>query len=44
MFLPIVVYVQHVTPKAGHFWPQDYNLNKLGKGQQGDVTYQISKL
>ena len=23
----------------GHFWPQGYNLNKIGKGSQGDATY-----
>ena len=31
MFSPILVYVKHVTPRAGHFWPQGYNLNKLGR-------------
>ena len=31
---------------GGHFWPQGYNLNKLGRGPLGDAscTYQISKL
>ena len=28
----------------GHFRPQGYNLNKLGRGLLGDATYQISKL
>ena len=28
MFLPILVYVKHVTPGAGHFWPQEHNLKK----------------
>ena len=44
MFLPIYVYVKHVTPGVGPFWPQGYNLNKLVRGPQGDATYQISKL
>ena len=43
MLLPIQAYVKHVTPMAGHFWPQGYNLNKLDIGL-GDATYQISKL
>ena len=29
---------------GGPFWPQGYNLNKLGKGSLGDISYQISKL
>ena len=44
MFLPISVYVKHVTPGAGHIWPQGHNLNKLVRGPQGDATNQISKL
>ena len=44
MFLPILVYVKHVTPGAGPFWLLGYNLNKLGKGLLGDASYQISKL
>ena len=28
----------------GHFWPQGYNLNKLGRGPLGDATCQISRL
>ena len=32
MFLPILVYVKHVTPGRGHFWPQGHNLNKLVRG------------
>ena len=30
-------------PGRGHFWPQGYYLNKLGRGSPGDATYQISK-
>ena len=26
------------------FWPQGYNLNKLGSGPLGDATYQLSRL
>ena len=26
-----------VTPGRGHFWPQGYNLNKLGRGLLGDA-------
>ena len=44
MFLLILVYVKHVTPGVGHFWPHGHNLNKLGRGLLGDATYQISKL
>ena len=47
MFLPIYVYVEHVTPPPpgwGHFWPQGYNLNKFVRDPQGDATYQLSKL
>ena len=29
-----------MTPGRGHFWPQGYNLNKLGKCSPGDATYQ----
>ena len=43
MFLPILVYVKHVTLGQEHFWPQGQNLNKLVRGPQGDATYQISK-
>ena len=32
------------TLERGHYWPQGYNLNKLGRGLLGDATYQISKL
>ena len=27
---------------SGHFWPQGHNLNKLGRSQVCDATYQIS--
>ena len=30
--------------QRGHFWPHGHNLNILGRGQQGDATYQISRL
>ena len=35
MFLPILVYEKHVTPRRGHFWPQGHNLKKLVRGSQG---------
>ena len=44
MFLPILVYVKHVTPGVGSFLPQGHYSNKLVRGLQGDATYQISKL
>ena len=44
MLLSILAYVKHVNPGRGHFKPQGYNLNKLGKGLLGDATYQLSKL
>ena len=40
---PIKAYVKHVTTGWGHFWPQDHNLNNLGKGPLDDVKYQISR-
>ena len=44
MFLPINTYVNSVTLGQGHFWPEGHNLDKLGRGLQGDATYQISRL
>ena len=45
MFFNILAYLKHVTPGAGpFFWPQAYNLYRLGSGSLGDATYQISKL
>ena len=43
MFLPILVYVNHVILGAGHFWPKGHNLIRLVRGPPGDATYQISK-
>ena len=43
-FFPKEAYVKHVTPGAGHFWPQGYNLNKLSISSLGDASYQISRL
>ena len=28
----------------GHFWPHQYNLNKIGRGPLGDASYQIKAL
>ena len=44
MFFPIKDYVKHVPTGVGPFWPQKYNLNKLGSGSLGDASYQISRL
>ena len=27
----------------GHFWPQGYNLNNLGRGPLDEASYQIAK-
>ena len=32
-----------MTPRARQYWPQEHNLNTLGRGLLGDATYQISK-
>ena len=32
------------VPRRGQFWPKRHHMNKLGWSQQGDATYQISKL
>ena len=37
MFLPIKAYVKSVTPGRSHFWPQGYNLSKLGRGLLDDT-------
>ena len=39
---PLLAYVKQMTPRRGHFWPQGYNLNKLGRGPLGDAKHQIS--
>ena len=39
---PLSANVKYVTPGAGPFLPKGHNLNKLGRGPQGDATYQIS--
>ena len=37
--------MKNMSPREqGPFWPQRYNLNKLGKSSPGDATYQISRL
>ena len=38
MVFPIQAYVKHVNPGASQFWPQGYNLNKLGRGSLDDAT------
>ena len=32
MFFSIEVYINMLPRGRGHFWPQGYNLNKLGRG------------
>ena len=38
MVFSIQAYVKHVNPGASQFWPQGYNLNKLGRGSLDDAT------
>ena len=38
---PYISLCKIFDPRAGLFWPQGYNLNKLGRGPLGDATYQI---
>ena len=42
-FFPVWLYVKEVTPGAGPFLPQGYNLNNFGRGPLDEATYQISK-
>ena len=35
--------VKYVTLGAGPFRPKGHNSNKIGRGPQGDATYQISR-
>ena len=37
-------YVKHVTSGVGQFWPQGYNLNRLGRRLLDNASYQISRL
>ena len=41
---PYISLCKTCDPAANLFWPQGYNLNKLGRGPLGDATYQISRL
>ena len=38
IFFLMYAYVKHVTPGAEPFWPQEDNLNKLGRSLLGDAT------
>ena len=38
------MYVKHVPPAWGYFWPHGYNLNKFSRGLLGYATYQTSRL
>jgi hypothetical protein len=33
-----------MTPGAGQFWPQGFNLNNFDRGPKDNIIYQISKL
>ena len=35
--------VKFVTPRTGHFWPQQHNLNHLGKGPLDDAPFLVVK-
>ena len=39
---PYISQLEHVTPRAGHFLPKGYHLNKLSSGLLGDATYRLS--
>ena len=39
----IYAYVNNVPLELAIFWPPGHNLNKLGIGPLGDVTYQIPR-
>ena len=40
---PYIGLCKACDPLGGHFWRQGYDLNKLGRGSQGDASYQISR-
>ena len=40
---PSISLCKTFDPK-GHYWSQGYDLSKLGRGQLGEATYQISRL
>ena len=46
MFFPYIgLCKKNVTPPGlGYFWPQGYNVNKLGRSSLGDASYQIQRL
>ena len=39
----MLVYVKHVGPGRGHFWPQAYNLKNLARGPLNEATYQYQR-
>ena len=43
MFSLYIKLCNPLTPGWGHFWPQEPNFNKLGRGPPGDATYQIPR-
>ena len=43
--LPSLFLYSKIDPRGrGQSWPEEHNINKLGRGPQGDAAYQISKL
>ena len=45
VFFVLVLYQPlYVKCDRGHFWPQEHNLNKLGRGPLDDISYQIARL
>ena len=40
---PLISLCIAFDPEQGHFWSQGYNMNKHGRGQLVDATYQISQ-
>ena len=41
IFFPYKPMLNMWPPGQAHFWPHGHNLNKLGRGSQGDATYQL---
>ena len=37
---PYISQCETCDPRASYFWPQGYNLNKIGRGLLDDATYQ----
>ena len=45
MFFPCISLCKTCDPMGpGHYWPEDHNLNKLGRGPLRDAIYQLPRL